>query len=212
VVDGAGGGVSPWALGRFTLTDPDRLDYYLVRGRALSAGWTPSSPAPPPRSVRAAGWVTSAYAIPLAVYACWVGWVLLVAHEGGVGSSRDLGVVRGEATLVVLLVVGATALWFGGLGTRRGGAWAGVVVVMGAILVIATIGGSVDLVGTASGRDDAINGGIVVVAAAPLVLLSLPTARRWHRQKKIASGWKPGKDARAILRALPKPPPVLPFD
>lgn len=201
------GGISPWAARRTAFREPGRLQHDVARGRALSVGWTPSQAPPLPFVVRAAGWLAVVYGAGLVVYAVYIGWAMLVARIGPAARSGDPTVVRGSITVVTWLLVGALVLVAGGLSVRHGGIRAGLVGPLGALVLVGTIGESVDLAGTASGRDDAIGATIVLAAAVPVGLLLLPVARRWYRAKGTADGRLSSAQARTALSALPPPPP-----
>jgi hypothetical protein len=150
--------------------------------------------------------VAVAFGAALAVYAVYIGWAMLVARIGTAARSGDPVVVRGSITVVTWLLVGALVLVAGGLAVRRGGSRAGVVGPLGALVLVGTIGESVDLAGTASGRDDVIGAAIVLGAVVPVGLLLVPAARRWYRAKGVADGRLSSAAARAALRTVPPPP------
>ncbi len=199
------GGISVWAARRVAFRYPSRLDQDVARGRALSIGWAPSAVSPTPFVVRAAGWVAVAYGAGLVVYAVYIGWAMLVARIGTAARSGDPTVVKGSVSLVTWLLVGALVLVAGGIAVRRGGSRAGVVGPLGALVLVGTIGESVDLAGTASGHDDIIGAAVVLATVVPVGLLLLPVARRWYRAKGTADGRLSSAQARAALSALPPP-------
>lgn len=87
----------------------------------------------------------------------------------------------GVFMVTFLLALGATWLIRGAVRALHRESYTGIVIPLGILLVVGTIGETVDLVGTASAASDAVGLGILAVAAVPVVLL-------WHHVREPEGG------------------------
>ena len=113
----------------------------------------------------------------------------LVTGTGAIGHDRtNAAAVKGMVTVGLLLPAGAVALWTGSARLTRAHDPRLLALPLLAVLLFGSIGETVDLFGTASARSDLIGAGILVLAALPLALLSLPRSRAW-----LGPSWWPAR-------------------
>lgn len=127
-------------------------------------------------------------------FACALGAVAVglaadaVTHHGTVGAAaRDISGGRSSPAagvwgLVVLLAVASTYLARSAVRALRHGAYLGIVVPLGILLVVGTIGEIADLLGTASATSDLIGAVILLLAAVPVALLWTPMRASLRRR------------------------------
>ncbi len=103
-----------------------------------------------------------------------------ITNHGNIGvAARDTRGGRsspasGVFGVTIFLVLGAWWLVYGARRALRRDSYVGIVAPLGIVLVIGTIGETIDLLGTASGPSDLIGAGILVMAAIPVALLWRP--------------------------------------
>jgi hypothetical protein len=87
----------------------------------------------------------------------------------------------GVLMVALLLTLGAIGLIRGAVRALRRESYIGIVIPLGILLVVGTVGETIDLVGTASSASDAVGLGILFLAAVPIALL-------WHHLRETPEG------------------------
>lgn len=129
--------------------------------------------------------VALCYAATFAVVALVVGFQF-ISGTGAIGREHLTGVAaRGPVFLSIALLVAAGVLAVGATRVVRSAGSSWLVWPLAVFVGIGLIGETVDLFGTASGRDDAIGAGILVLAMVPLVFVAVDRRRATHDRKSI---------------------------
>lgn len=126
--------------------------------------------------------LAAAYALVFLGVAAVLLWEL-VTGTGTIGQEQLVGrAAGGVASTALMLLLGGWLLASGAarLVRRRGRGL--LVTPLLIFLAVGSIGEVVDLSGDATTLSDLIGGGILVLAAAPVLLTSTPRARRWARE------------------------------
>lgn len=136
--------------------------------------------------------ITAAAGLAVLYGAVLVAVAALVLFESLTGTGTignrglDAQAVKGVLALGVLVPLGALMLWRGSALLIRARDPRLLALPLMLVLIFGCIGETVDLFGTATARSDLIGAGILVLAALPLALLTLPRSRVW-----LAVNWVP---------------------
>jgi hypothetical protein len=131
--------------------------------------------------------VATAYACAFLVVAVWIS-VDATANHGALERQHTMPRAAGPAPLPVfwwlllVLVVGALWLMRSAVRALRRESYLGIVIPLGILLVVGTVGETIDLLGTASGASDVVGAGILFLAAVPVALLWRPLreVQKWR--------------------------------
>jgi hypothetical protein len=127
-------------------------------------------------------WIASGFII-LCVIALIVFDVALVLASLNVANNPVYATrtqTKGFVFLAGFILFGAWLLARGVIALLKKGQPSTLFIILGIPLILGSIGEVADLLGTASGASNLIGGGILLLFAIPMILLRLPSSKKWY--------------------------------